>query len=543
MKSPQVSYDNKKSSFSAKSDNGCLDTFFVFPVHLVDGDKLPTLNYYIPNTSKAFHFDGQYNVMTDNLEFLFDGPKGFSYKISLSIDPGSHQPYVWKTKKHGHTTNFEPKEDAIMYVPKYICMEASTQVQAEREVLAHRSLFGCSIFPIFCTMRLKIAVVEGNEWHKIGQLVAKEDYHLTFHKTLMSQPEQEQQQGQKGALAISSGSGGDALPLIGGTMGHDDEKELRIDRKYKSTITMDSTGRVERKTSRSERLHLKQLRPIPSQEIGEASFGFKPGSTGSSDFDEILAQDGQAEESLQSKPKDGSHDGDFTASKSESGLKNEMDTSATSSSYIQQDQAGSALQDERTTIQVSTGVSQSGNEPKIVQISASITKSSEGGAERFGSEGETSEFTPRGSSVDEKVDEKYQLKKPDKQSSDDEREVLRFRYDELKVSGRDDQRKSKENIAKFFTWKTGRDVQEEDKSTADLQKSTVEPNEPLILMEAGSNYSTGIDDTTDISLNDMDYSDLDDPSQPLILMDAGSNASYGDEIKESCDEIPAKDDK
>ena len=75
MKSPQVVYNVDRAQFIAKSDDpehAHLDTFFVFPPDLKEGDKLPSLLFYaFPKEKKAFQFDGQYNPDSDNLEVSF----------------------------------------------------------------------------------------------------------------------------------------------------------------------------------------------------------------------------------------------------------------------------------------------------------------------------------------------------------------------------------------------------------------------------------------------------------------------------------------
>ncbi len=256
MKSPQVIYDVERSTFVVRSDDAHLDTFFVFPPQLQEGDRLPSLLFYIPECEKAFQFDGQYNPQTDNLEFLFDGPSGYSFKVSLSIDPGSEKPYIWKAKKHGQTTNFESREDAVIYVPKYVCTETATSVSSEKEVLSYPTFYGTTIQPSFCTMRLKIGVVEGDTYYsKITDEPRYEFIHIDYRKG-DNVPE-----GVEEPIFAADAGKGDGKK--GG-----EEKTLVIDRAYEVTITTDTPGKVERRAKRSERVQVFDTLP-PS---GDASF-------------------------------------------------------------------------------------------------------------------------------------------------------------------------------------------------------------------------------------------------------------------------------
>ncbi len=527
MKSPQVCYDSEKSVFTARSDTGSLDTFFVFPTQLKEGDKLPTLKYYIPQTKKAFCFDGQFNALTDNLEFLFDGPKGFSYKICLSIDPGSQQPYVWKTKKHGQTTGFNAEEDAVMYVPRYVCLEGSTAVETGREVLAHPTLYGATIMQTFCTMRLKIAVVEGNEWHKIGAMVHKEDYHLTYHKTVagvIPTPDQELEKGKGGGDVVAM------APV------NDEEKELTIDRKYKVIIITDSTGKTERKTSRTERLQMKQVRPVAG-EVAFAPFDTDDRlsrRTVSSSEGTTQSEGGQMEKTDSSKTSSDSISSQLSSGSKAAGATSlptstsqpssttqapealqklgtsaPTETSQPSGTSTSQPTGTSTSQPSGTSTSQPSGTSSSqpsGPEPKIVRISGSGTKSTE----RSSSVSTTATSTSRSSSSYSKV------KKPAKLYSDDENEVFRFQYDELNVPC-DTEKKKGRGLAKFFKWKPGgsegRKIEHENQG------------EPLMLMDAGgSNYSIG-DNSADQTKSKSKSLGRKEPAKPMVLMDAGSSYS------------------
>ena len=256
MKSPQVTYNVKNENFEAKCEDGFLDTYFVFPPTLKEGDQLPSLMIYFREESEAFQFIGQYNPISENLEFLFDGPVGYSYKMSISLDPGSENPYVWKAKKHGCTTAFNAYEDAIVYVPKYICLDQSSLVGAREDVMEKPTFYGTCVPEVFCTLRLKIGVVPGSHYYVEDAMMEeegeakegpKEDYeyvHLDYRKgDNVTEGVEEAKFGDQTREMDEKGDGGE-------------EKTLVIDRTYEVTVTLDSAGRPERKAKRSERVQV-----------------------------------------------------------------------------------------------------------------------------------------------------------------------------------------------------------------------------------------------------------------------------------------------
>ncbi len=285
MKSPQVLYNVKNETFEAKCEDGFLDTYFVFPPMLKEGDKLPCLMIYFRDESEAFQFVGQFNSTTENLEFLFDGPTGYSYKLSISLDPGSENPYIWKAKKHGLTTNYSAFEDAVIYVPKYICLEQSSLVGARKDVMEKPTFYGQSVPEVFCTLRLKIGVVPGSHYYLEdetedggggagagatggagGRGPAPDDYetfHLDYRKGDDVTEGVEEPEFDLGGQSMGTAGGGD-----GGTKDDVEEKTLVIDRIYEVTVTLNSEGKPERKAKRSEKVQVFNTLPA----TGDATY-------------------------------------------------------------------------------------------------------------------------------------------------------------------------------------------------------------------------------------------------------------------------------
>ena len=102
MLSPAVEYNPAESRYEADCSSGYLDTQFVFPPDLKDGDELPDFYLFnVPNTKKPFRIVGNYDAALDNLQFALYGPRGYFYKISIQMDALEDEPYIWKVKKHG----------------------------------------------------------------------------------------------------------------------------------------------------------------------------------------------------------------------------------------------------------------------------------------------------------------------------------------------------------------------------------------------------------------------------------------------------------
>ncbi len=251
MKSPQVTYNMEKGRFEAHSD-GYLDTFFVFPLNLQDGDRLPSLLWFVSKEEKPFQFDGQYNPENDSLEFLFDGPEGYAFKISLSVDPGATSSYFWKAKKHGWTTNFEAQEDAVLYVPRYVCLERATTVEAKREIMQKPSFYGTCVQRSFCTIRLKIGVVPGNRYFSRAPLATGDnDYEYVHLDCRIGDDVTE------GVDAAEFASGaGDLSGLEKHFAEEEDEKSLLIERTYEACLTANEKDRLERTARRCENVRV-----------------------------------------------------------------------------------------------------------------------------------------------------------------------------------------------------------------------------------------------------------------------------------------------
>ena len=152
-RSPQLVFNTETGHFEANHGDDGLDTIFVFSPDLKDCDRLPTLDLYIPKEIRPFYFSGSFNAKTKNLQFDFSGPEPHRFKISLSLDPGFDKEYIWKTKYIGN-------KSCRIFVPLAVCLEPSLMVNSQEDVLSERSFYGPSIPQVFCTMRLKIRILD-----------------------------------------------------------------------------------------------------------------------------------------------------------------------------------------------------------------------------------------------------------------------------------------------------------------------------------------------------------------------------------------------
>lgn len=67
MRSPQIVYNVATGTFEAEFDEDGLDTFFVFPPDMEDGDNLPSIIIRLEGEEEPFQFDGKYNKDSRNM--------------------------------------------------------------------------------------------------------------------------------------------------------------------------------------------------------------------------------------------------------------------------------------------------------------------------------------------------------------------------------------------------------------------------------------------------------------------------------------------
>lgn len=166
---------------------------------------------------------------------MFDGPPGYSFKMSISIDPGLNEPYIWKTKKHGQTSGGNAMEDAVVYIPKYVCMNTAAMVSAKEDIILKWSFFGTTVQDLFCVMRLKIKLVSGSRYYSeviMEKQAPVEGAPMTVEPIV---PEGEAPEGV-------------AVKFTGG------EKCIEIKRMYKVTVTKGKDDSLIRQARRKEKI-------------------------------------------------------------------------------------------------------------------------------------------------------------------------------------------------------------------------------------------------------------------------------------------------
>ncbi len=161
MEVSNILFNSDTKTYEVKSENGKIATHFVFSPWMKKGDRLPPLHMVIWGDKVVFSFNGVYNVTTDNLEFFVEGPVGYIYKGSLQLDPALRSNtissgYSWKIKRHGHTRTGRDHDCTQFFVPRSICVAATTTITSET-VVKHWTLYGQSVPRKFARLGLKLA--------------------------------------------------------------------------------------------------------------------------------------------------------------------------------------------------------------------------------------------------------------------------------------------------------------------------------------------------------------------------------------------------
>ena len=158
-----ISYNPDMKIYEALCPNGQLMTYFVFPVNLKAGDTLPPLRTHCFHGGASFTFRGYYNDSKDNLEFVVDGPVGYSFKASLQVDSQAEGSYSWKMKKHGILVGSDKATDESQFIiPRSLCHgPLDMLLDSERAVVKRWCFYGRTVLERFGRLRLKLKFLSG----------------------------------------------------------------------------------------------------------------------------------------------------------------------------------------------------------------------------------------------------------------------------------------------------------------------------------------------------------------------------------------------
>ncbi len=153
-------------AYEVSSHDGYIESSFVFPPKMKKGDKLPPLHMILFREGIVFSFFGEYNQVTDNLEFFVEGPAGYIYKGSLQVNPAvsddndghdSKSTYCWKMKRHAHTRKGRQQDSTQFFVPRSVCLSAENTLESETDVVKRWTFYGRSIPTRFARLCLKLS--------------------------------------------------------------------------------------------------------------------------------------------------------------------------------------------------------------------------------------------------------------------------------------------------------------------------------------------------------------------------------------------------
>ena len=154
MISPQVKYNSEASRFEAECRNGLLDTYFVYPPKMKEGDILPNLYVLkVQDATKPFRISGIFDEKLDCLKFVLYGPKDYLYKMSVQLEASEDEPYIWKYKKHGETNGKGFCEKDIMHVPRSICLGSTNVIDSTSDVIRYWTFYDRNLHDQFFKLR------------------------------------------------------------------------------------------------------------------------------------------------------------------------------------------------------------------------------------------------------------------------------------------------------------------------------------------------------------------------------------------------------
>ncbi len=180
MASHRVTYNISGKIFESWCNDGILETFFVFPPMLKDGDKLPSLLMHVPGEKSAFKLNGGYNAESEELEFIFNGPLGYVYKLSISVDARKKSSQTWMANKQGVTSSPVDYSEAMLYVPRQICVREATSSPSTRDILMKPAGGGRLPSDSLCSLKLCITVAPARLSRRQEMLRSAEDVGVGF---------------------------------------------------------------------------------------------------------------------------------------------------------------------------------------------------------------------------------------------------------------------------------------------------------------------------------------------------------------------------
>ncbi len=93
-------YNEEWKQMELYERTGHLETQFIVPPFMMDGDNLTPFMFTMFPWKSTFYLFGRYNAKTDMIQCVIAGPPHQKYKVSFS---DGNSPYGWKIKKHGVT--------------------------------------------------------------------------------------------------------------------------------------------------------------------------------------------------------------------------------------------------------------------------------------------------------------------------------------------------------------------------------------------------------------------------------------------------------
>lgn len=169
MQSIGVTFNQDKGRHEADTVRGSFSTSFVVSTSPKEGDYLSPL--CLGHKDKQFWFSGQYHEKEENFAFLFTGPRGYPYKVSITVNDGLQDGqgneeenlcYTWKEVKQGVAVGDVPDENNnnFLIVPLATLKNLqATLLNSQADVIPYWCAFGATIAKRFFRMNLKIDIL------------------------------------------------------------------------------------------------------------------------------------------------------------------------------------------------------------------------------------------------------------------------------------------------------------------------------------------------------------------------------------------------
>ena len=127
-------YNDRLEQLEVDAPSGEVETAFMVPPIIHDGDRLVPLHIKAFDGQHQFWFFGRYSASKDMAEFAVTGPPGYGYSVRFMDDNGERGGR-WKADHYGETKGVVSKADSVLRYVANIMNGRAVSADYKREIV------------------------------------------------------------------------------------------------------------------------------------------------------------------------------------------------------------------------------------------------------------------------------------------------------------------------------------------------------------------------------------------------------------------------